>query len=188
MDEKITSFESAKQTENEILPIDREEVSKALSGISKAVANEYIASITWYVEELITLRNIISSIGSPNFCKFLIDGLNQTQLDTLRKLTVYLSAEDPLREIRGIMESGYGIVLPTEESIAKAKEILDSIKCRNINRMAVAEEFTGLAKSFQMVAGILILLNLDERFEQIIFERLSKTPLPDLDKLLMVAE
>lgn len=188
MDEKITSFESAKQTDDEVLPIDREEVSKSLTAIPKDIADGYVNGINGYIEELLTVRNIISSIGSPNFCKFLIDGLNQTQLDTLRKLTVYLSAEDPLREIRGIMESGYGIVLPTEESIAKAREILDSIKCRNINRNAVAEEFTGLAKSFQMVAGILILLNLDERFEQIIFERLSKTPLPDLDRLMLVAE
>ena len=127
-DDKIVNLiETVKQTSDEVFPITREIVLQRLLAIPLDTAESYIAIVSRQVEDTLFWKNIISAVGNPNQCKFLLEDLNQTQLDKLSSLALYLSIK-PEEKTKEIQDITFGIRSPSEENYSKAAKLMADLK------------------------------------------------------------
>ncbi len=188
-DDKIVNLiETVKQTSDEVFPITREIVLQRLLAIPLETAEAYVAIISRQIEDTLFWKNIISAVGHPTQCKFLLEDLNQTQLDKLSSLALYLSIK-PEEKTKEIQDITFGIRTPSAENYSKAKKLMADIKAlqidsENITAKRLADTSIHLKQLSQTVAA----LGLGIEYNDIILENLANLDDNSLDVQLDMVE
>jgi len=179
MNEKILDFD-------EILPVDAESILQQLREVPEDVLAEYIGVTTNFADELFYLVQVVSSIGKPNLCKHLISGLNEIQLIKLNKIALSLAAEDPLEEIKQIVENTFNLIIPEDASRSKAIEFIKRVKSLDCEYKTEALEFARISRQLRLLADVFYVLDIKESFGEMLIDRLSQVALDDLEAMIAV--
>ena len=180
-DEKIVNLiETVKQTSDEVFPITREIVLQRLLAIPLETAEAYVAIISRQVEDTLFWKNIISAVGNPNQCKFLLEDLNQTQLDKLSSLALYLSIK-PEEKTKEIQDITFGIRTPSEENYSKAKKLMADIKALQIDSENMAKRLADTSIHLKQLSQTVAALGLGIEYNDIILENLANLDDNSLD-------
>lgn len=185
MENKIVNFlEKAKEVDDQVLPIERDSLLKQLQEIKPDIASEYVSGIETSFEEMMFMKNIISSADKPRISKQFIAGLDEDRFKTLEKIVLNLRVSSFEEKIKEIVEATLGYtVYPLPESIPKANELLNQLKGLSGNYETEAQKIADLARYFHMLANILIVMDMGEDLIEFLRNRLSKLPKEDLDRL-----
>jgi len=189
IDDKILDFlATAYDSDPEIMPIERDALLQDLQAISPEISTDYINGLDLAVEMQLLLKDIFSSTKSPRITQHLVEGLDKTQFRRLQKIVLNLRVEESDSQMKHLVEAtlGYG-VYPLLESIPSAETLLQKMKSFKGTYADKVNEMALLAKDAQALARNFVLLNLNEEFDTLVFERLSRMPKEDLDRLLELA-
>ena len=180
-DEKIVNLiETVKQTSDEVFPITREIVLQRLLAIPLETAEAYIAIVSRQVEDTLFWKNIISAVGHPTQCKFLLEDLNQTQLDKLSSLALYLSIK-PEEKTKEIQDLTFGIKTPSAENYSKAKKLMADIKALQIDSENMAKRLSDRSIYLKQLSQTVAALALGIEYNDIILENLANLDDNSLD-------
>ena len=183
MDDKIINFLKTSKEREQELPPDQNSILKLLNEVPPDIAKEYSEVITNYIEELLILRGVISSIRKPHLCQYLTDNIDQNMLIKIRNITLDLSSKEPEEKIDEIIKNTFNIVIPSEETISKAAAFIKELKICN-DHDAESKRLAILSADLRLLADFFAILNMGQEFEQVIFNRLSQLTECDLDRLI----
>jgi hypothetical protein len=180
MSDKIVNFIAADDG-----PVDKGVLIKNLQRLPNDITREYIGVVYDYLEYITAIKNIIESRDKPHLVRHYIDGLTEEQLDNINKLVLSLSSVAPERMIKEILQLSFGIVTPSEETMAKAIELIKSIKV--LDNEGKAERLLKFWKYLNMITDAIITTRFGEEFEAVALVPLATLPENDLDKLTEIA-
>ena len=187
MTSKIQSLDQSKEENEHKFPIELDEILQKLKAIPSDILEEYTGTIQTSVEDLLFCKNVISARDSPNLFKHLTEGLTQKQLERFSHIASYLSAEDCLKKTKEIIAQTFGNCAATPENLAKSTEFIDWIKSLKMpNCKEKSEEILRFSNNLRTLADILILLNEDNKFCELLVNRLSESHFDQLDCLIEI--
>jgi hypothetical protein len=182
-DKIVNLIETVKQTSDEVFPITREVVLQRLLAIPLETAEAYVAIVSRQVEDTLFWKNIISAVGHPNQCKFLLEDLNQTQLDKLSSLALYLSIK-PEEKTKEIQDLTFGIRVPSEENYSKAAKLMADLKTIINNHEDMAKRLADTSIHLKQLSQTVAALGLGIEYSDIILENLANLDDNSLDAQL----
>lgn len=179
MNEKILDFD-------EDLPINADSILQYLREVPEDVLSEYINTTINFADELFYLVKVVSSVSKPNLCKHLISGLSEIQLTKLNKIALSLLANDPLEEIKQLVENTFNLIIPEDASRSKAIELITRVKSLDCEYKIEALEFARISRQLRLLADIFYVLDIKESFGEMLIDRLSQVALEDLEGMIAV--
>jgi hypothetical protein len=169
----------------EVLPIQRSAIFERLAGIPKDIADEYVSAINRYIEDVLIWRSIISSIGQPQLCEFLIENLDAEKLEKLDKIISCLASKVPEQRITDLLSLSFNIVTATPEIKEKASQVIDLFKSLDTNDLVEGYRFGRLSIRAGIIADIFTLLHDNNPdFEEVLLSRLHRIDEAELDYLI----
>lgn len=185
MSEKIVDLiEANKDLDGQVFPVERDAIVKSLQNIPHDVALDYSEGLGAYIEDLLLLKNIVSSSDKPSITRHLVEGLNGIQLTRLSSIIPNLSIDACESANRELINATLGIKVPTPESKAKATELVSLVKAMSINYSRKAEELADIARLITLFCNLLLVCRFDETVVSRMTERLSMLPEDDLTLLI----
>jgi|SRR5208337_1339117 len=182
MTDKIINFLEAAKTD-EILPIEMEATVKHLQGIPSDVLQEFISIIDGYMEDITALKQVLITRDRPNLQRYYLDALTKDQYANLSRVALYLASQEPQKMIKELLEAGFKIVTPTQESIKKSWMLIAQLK--KLTKLE-QEKLVNISKYATVLSDVTIVLQTGDEFENVAFNYLSKFTESDLDKLLKI--
>lgn len=157
-----------------------------LQAVPSDIHSEYLGFIDDYLEDLVVIKNVIASRDKPNLHKHLIQDISPNQSIRLRQIALSLAAKESERQVNDIVESTFSLIIPDEESLVRAPELVQKMKAVNISQ---ADELARVSKYFRFLADSLIVLGYKNsyenkiNFESLVHDRLAQMDRVDLDRL-----
>ena len=180
-------MDQSKEENEHKFPIELDEILQKLKAIPSDILEEYTGTIQTSVEDLLFCKNVISARDSPNLFKHLTENLTQEQLERFSHISSYLAAEDCLKKTKEIIIETFGHCAATPENSAKSAEFIEWIKSLKIaDYTGKAEEIKKFSNNLKTLADILILLNEDNKFSELLVNRLAESHFDQLDCLIEI--
>lgn len=172
--------------EEQVLPVQRDDILNILQQVPDEILNGYLQVVETHIEELLLCKNVLSSRGKPNLFQHLIGGLDQTQLEKLSKITLNLAANDPVEKVRELTEETFNITIPTPDGFLKALALFDLIKSLDVDFEEEGKRLAVLSGHLRFFSDAVIVMNMGEKFEKLLLDRLTQVPENDLDHLIEI--
>ncbi len=182
---KVIDFLKTTKDEDEVRPLEKDQILANLENINGEIIIEYMMAIDNGVERMLLFKNFIGSKFRPKLSKLLLEQIKPKWLNGLRDVVFHLSFLDIDKKVEKIVNATIGEILePSKESCDKAEFLVEKIMSQKCDLKEIGKEFYRRADLLRWLGAAFSVLGEGDEFEKTAKERLSRFSSEDLDVMI----
>jgi hypothetical protein len=184
--EIIDLIDKSKLIDDEVLPIEKEQLLKNIQAISNEISMDYVEGIDIGIEDALLWKNIILAKDHPLTCHNFIDGLNPELFERLQRIVSGLMVNNYVDKLKDIIEATFNITSTTLDERTKAEQLVTEAISLKIDFEEKAMELSKFSRQAKMLSDLFTLFSIsrDEEYKRIAVDRLSYCSIENIDLLI----